>query len=62
MTTRDAQIVSRARALAKAKGHNNVEEPIVCSDGTTIPVWGFYIDKAAQEIADGEQAPRKEGS
>lgn len=41
------EIAGRARALATARGHKNIDEEIVTASGARVPVWQFYIDEAA---------------
>lgn len=41
------EIVAKARALATARGHKNVDEEIVCEGGARRPVWYFYLEQAA---------------
>jgi hypothetical protein len=46
------EIAERAKELARARGHKNLDELIVCSDGTRREVWTFYIDGAACNAPD----------
>lgn len=47
VTACSPEIAERAKELAKARGHKDLDELIVCSDGTKRAVWTFYIDGAA---------------
>lgn len=41
------EIAAKARELALARGHKDVDALITCEGGAKVPVWQFYIDQAA---------------
>ena len=43
---------AKAREVAKARGHRDVDHIIICTDGERVPVWKFYLGEPEAEIAD----------
>ena len=42
----EQKFIERAKALAMADGHKNIDELIVLKGGRRIPVWKFYMKQA----------------
>ena len=40
------EIATKARGLALARGHKDVDELITCKNGSKVPAWQFYVTDA----------------
>lgn len=50
------ELEKRARELAAARGHKNLDEEIVCVGGRREPVWKFYRDEAVDQLMRDQAA------
>jgi len=53
---------ARAREIAKARGHRDVDHIIICTDGERVPVWKFYVGASADEIEAVLPTPQESAS